>query len=102
MEPGSIVEFFEEKRILCGVVLELKGERLRVLAQNSREFTLPPKRLHKFPRVRPRTQKAPKTRPKAGSGIGEGVASTRAVAGRPEVRLAGRMGSALSRSFPQL
>jgi len=25
MEPGSIVEFFEEKRILCGVVLELKG-----------------------------------------------------------------------------
>jgi exoribonuclease-2 len=45
MEPGSIVEFFEEKRILCGVVLELKGERLRVLAQNSREFTLPPKRL---------------------------------------------------------
>lgn len=25
MEPGSIVEFFEEKRIHCGVVLELKG-----------------------------------------------------------------------------
>ncbi len=48
MEPGSIVEFFEERRILCGVVLELKGERLRVLAQSSREFTLPPKRhLHK-------------------------------------------------------
>ena len=45
MEPGSIVEFFEEKRILCGVVLELKGDRYRVLAQNSREFTLPPKRL---------------------------------------------------------
>ena len=34
MEPGSIVEFFEEKRILCGVVLELKGERLHVLSQN--------------------------------------------------------------------
>jgi len=45
LEPGSIVEFFEEKGILCGVALELKGERLRVLAQNSREFTLPPKRL---------------------------------------------------------
>ena len=45
MEPGSIVEFFEEKRILCGVVLELKGERLHVLAQTSRELTLPPKRL---------------------------------------------------------
>jgi exoribonuclease-2 len=45
MEPGQIVEFFEEKRILVGVVLEFKGERLRVLAQNSREMTLPPKRL---------------------------------------------------------
>ena len=45
MEPGSIVEFFEEKRLLCGVVLELKGERLHVLAQSGRELTLPPKRL---------------------------------------------------------
>ncbi|MCL4503357.1 MAG: ribonuclease R [Deltaproteobacteria bacterium] len=45
MEPGSIVEFFEEKRLLCGVVLELKGERLHVLAQTGRELTLPPKRL---------------------------------------------------------
>jgi exoribonuclease-2 len=45
MEPGTIVEFFEEKRLLCGVVLEFKGERLRVLAQTSRELTLPPKRL---------------------------------------------------------
>lgn len=45
MEPGSLVEFFEEKRLLCGVVLELKGERLHVLAQNGRELTLPPKRL---------------------------------------------------------
>ena len=45
MEPGQIVEFFEDKRILVGVVLEFKGERLRVLAQNSREMTLPPKRI---------------------------------------------------------
>ncbi len=45
MEPGCIVEFFEEKRILCGVVLELKGERLHVLSQAGRELTLPPKRL---------------------------------------------------------
>ncbi len=53
MEPGQIVEFFEEKRILVGVVLELKGERLRVLAQNSREMTLPPKRLlHVGPSLR--------------------------------------------------
>jgi exoribonuclease-2 len=45
MDPGSIVEFFEEKRILCGVVLERKGERLHVLAQTGRELTLHPKRL---------------------------------------------------------
>ena len=45
MESGSLVEFFDEKRLLCGVVLERKGERLRVLAQNGRELTLPSKRL---------------------------------------------------------
>jgi exoribonuclease II len=45
MEPGDIVEFFEEKRIICGIVLELKGERLHVLTQNSREMTLTPKRI---------------------------------------------------------
>ena len=43
MEPGDIVEFFEDKRIFVGVVLELKGERLHVLTQNSREMTLTPK-----------------------------------------------------------
>jgi exoribonuclease-2 len=52
MEPGDIVEFYEEKRILCGIVLELKGERLHVLTQNSREMTLTPKRvLHVGPRL---------------------------------------------------
>jgi exoribonuclease II len=45
MEPGDIVEFFEEKRIFCGVVMELKGERLHVLTQSSREMTLTPKRV---------------------------------------------------------
>ena len=45
MEPGYLVEFFEEKRILCAAVCELKGERLRVLTQNNREMTLAPKRV---------------------------------------------------------
>ncbi len=45
MEPGYIVEFFEEKRVLCAVILDLKGERLHVLTQNNREMTLAPKRL---------------------------------------------------------
>ncbi len=52
MEPGDIVEFFEEKRIFCAVVLDLKGERLQVLSQSSREITLAPKRiLHAGPRL---------------------------------------------------
>ncbi len=52
MEPGDIVEFFEDKRIFLGVVLELKGERLHVLTQTSREITLTPKRvLHVGPRL---------------------------------------------------
>ena len=50
MEVGYLIEFFEEKRILCAVVLELKGERLRVLTQTNREMTLSPKRiLHACP-----------------------------------------------------
>lgn len=52
MEPGDIVEFFEEKRIFCAVVLDLKGERLHVLTQAGREMTLSPKRiLHAGPRL---------------------------------------------------
>lgn len=45
MEPGFFVEFFEEKRLLLGVVLELKGERLHVLTQINRELTVARKRL---------------------------------------------------------
>ncbi len=45
MEPGDIVEFFEEKRIICGIILELKGERLHVLAQTNREMTVAAKRV---------------------------------------------------------
>ncbi len=50
MEPGYLVEFFDQRRILCGIVLELKGERLHVLAQTNREMTLARKRvLHASP-----------------------------------------------------
>ena len=52
MEPGDSVEFFDDNRIFLGVVLELKGERLHVLTQTSREMTLTPKRvLHVGPRL---------------------------------------------------
>jgi exoribonuclease-2 len=55
MEPGYLVEFFDQRRILTGIVLELKGERLHVLAQTNREMTLARKRvLHACPsRVSP-------------------------------------------------
>jgi exoribonuclease-2 len=55
MEPGYLVEFFDQRRILCGLILELKGERLHVLAQTNREMTLARKRvLHACPsRVSP-------------------------------------------------
>lgn len=50
MEPGYLVEFFEERRLLIAVVTELKGERLHVLTQTQREMTLPRKRvLHATP-----------------------------------------------------
>jgi exoribonuclease-2 len=50
MEPGYLVEFFEEKNILVGAVLDLKGDRLQVVTSTNRELTLAPKRvLHASP-----------------------------------------------------
>ncbi|MFZ2089527.1 MAG: ribonuclease catalytic domain-containing protein, partial [Desulfobaccales bacterium] len=50
MEPGYLIEFFEEKAILVAVVLDLKGDRLHVVTPANREFNLPPKRvLHACP-----------------------------------------------------
>lgn len=50
MEPGYLVEFFEEKNILVAAVLDLRGERLHVLTQGNRELTLAQKRvLHACP-----------------------------------------------------
>lgn len=50
MEPADLVEFFEDKSILVGVVLDLKGDRLQVITSTNREITLAPKRvLHACP-----------------------------------------------------
>jgi exoribonuclease II len=50
MEPADLVEFFEDKSILVGVVLDLKGDRLQVITCANREITLAPKRvLHTCP-----------------------------------------------------
>jgi exoribonuclease-2 len=54
MEPGYLVEFFEEKSILVAAVLDLKGDRLQVVTPSNRELTLAPKRvLHACPGGRP-------------------------------------------------
>jgi exoribonuclease-2 len=45
MEPGYLIEFFEEKSILVAVVLDLKGDRLQVVTPSNRELTLARKRV---------------------------------------------------------
>jgi exoribonuclease-2 len=50
MEPGYLIEFFEEKSILVAVVLDLKGDRLQVVTPTNRELTVARKRvLHACP-----------------------------------------------------
>lgn len=50
MKPGYLVEFYDEKRLLCGLVVDLKGDRVQVITQGGRELTLAPKRiLHACP-----------------------------------------------------
>ena len=38
--PGSIVEFFENRQILCGVCTALKGNRLAILTEQNKEISL--------------------------------------------------------------
>ena len=40
MEPGKVVAFFEQKRILCAVCLEVKGNKVHLLSEENREITL--------------------------------------------------------------
>ncbi len=40
MEIGKIVAFFEQKRILCAVCLEVKENRVHLLSEENREITL--------------------------------------------------------------
>ena len=39
MEPGTIVEYIDRKKIVCAVVLEHKNQRLRMLTEHNRELT---------------------------------------------------------------
>ena len=38
MEPGTIVEYIDQQKIYCAVVLEFLGERVRLLNENNREL----------------------------------------------------------------
>ena len=45
MEPGKVVAFFEQKKILLAVCLEVKGNKIHLLTEENREMTLGPNRV---------------------------------------------------------
>ncbi len=45
METGNIVEYIDQRKIICAVVLEIKNQRLRILNENNREINLSENRL---------------------------------------------------------
>ena len=45
MEPGKVVAFFEQKKILLAVCLEVKGTKIHLLTEENREMTLGPNRV---------------------------------------------------------
>ena len=45
MISGNIVEYIDQQKIMCAVVLEVKDRRLRILTENNREMNLSANRL---------------------------------------------------------
>jgi len=45
MNIGSIVEYIDQQKIICAVVLQVKQQRLRLLTENNREVNLSASRL---------------------------------------------------------
>ncbi len=43
--PGSIVEFFENRQILCGICTAVKGSRLAILTEQNKEISLAQSRI---------------------------------------------------------
>lgn len=48
MKSGSIVEYIDKRRVVCGVILEQKKDKFRVFTQDNREVTLGQDRLIHF------------------------------------------------------
>ncbi len=42
---GSLIEFIDDGKFVCGLVTENSGKRLRLLGQNGRDINLPPSRI---------------------------------------------------------
>ncbi|MBU4259789.1 MAG: RNB domain-containing ribonuclease [Proteobacteria bacterium] len=45
MKIGNVIEYIDHQKIMCGVILEVKKQKLRVLTENDREIKLSPSRL---------------------------------------------------------
>ncbi|MCI5160235.1 MAG: ribonuclease R, partial [Candidatus Electrothrix sp. AUS1_2] len=43
--PGTIIEYLDSGRFICGLVLQDSNNRLRLLNQNGREMNLPASRV---------------------------------------------------------
>ncbi|MCI5124541.1 MAG: hypothetical protein D3925_08720, partial [Candidatus Electrothrix sp. AR5] len=43
--PGTIIEYLDSGRFVCGLVLQDSNNRLRLLNQNGREMNLPASRV---------------------------------------------------------
>ena len=45
MEAGNVIEYIEDQKVICGVVLEARDKRLRILNENGREIKMNTSRL---------------------------------------------------------
>ncbi len=49
-QPGDVLEFFEQKRIIAGMCLSVKGSKIHIITETSRQMNLAPARiLHHAP-----------------------------------------------------
>ena len=59
-QPGTVVEFFEAKEIVCGVCLACKNQRLNVLTQHNREINLALEPPHSYRQPAPQCETDPR------------------------------------------
>lgn len=52
MEPGNIIEYIDQQKIICGIILEAKNQKLRILTETDREVKLSENRVSHIARKR--------------------------------------------------